>query len=1050
MAQTIKLKRSATTGNVPTTSQLALGELGINTTDGKLFLKKSVSGTESIVEVGSTGSFLPLSGGTLTGNLNFGDNVKAQFGAGNDLQIYHDGSNSFIADVGTGNLGIRAENLFLQNADGSANYATASLNGAFTLSYNNSIRLATTSTGIDVNGSVTADGLTVDGGSGNSLVNFTPSGTYSTVVDFSNASSDFQIVSFGSGSASANNFRIRDDGASRFNIAGNGDISFYDSSGTSQSFFWDSSASCLGIGTTNPTSYYAKNLVVSAPSEGGLTIASTATSHTNYILFADGTSGDSAYRGQIAYNHNNDLMNVISSGSMDFRTGSSRDIRLTINADGSSEFSGAVSVGSVAQVFTSSDRGYFVAGTSDSSNQHLYLGSYHGSTLKELVFSGSNDALYPKTTASIDLGLTTHKFKNLNLSGTISSGAVTSTGLTLTGATGSVSKVRFQAEEVHGDIEGINIGANFGGLAFKTNTNGTLNTALTIDSSQNATFSGSVTADKYIMTGDSQIGQDYAYLKSNSTSNASLTLRKVSTGADSIDFLQLRSDGNSLIGKIEGDGDISFNSATFSGSVSAPNVDITGALFDSAVNRGLKFDSTSVKPSNGSGGDANNHVDLGTTSTKFKNLYLSGTISSGAITSTGLTLNVNDSTTFTSTSRANGFLQINNTNTTSGVFSGIELIATGTGSAGAAEIFCVDSGSGSGDLVFSTRNIGTWGEKLRISSDGSCRWTPDGTNHDMTLTADGNLLVGKTATDNTTTGVRIAPSFISVTSGPSANTAIFNRTGPNDGEVIRFQKDNVTVGSIGTVDGDFNIYAGASGHKGLRFGNGYIAPTGNSTAVENGTTDLGLSSQRFKDLYLSNKVYAAYIGASSDTDTSINFDTANTIKMFTGGQEAARITSGGEFLIGCTSAGDAGITLDGSPSGNSVPSMELVRDFSGTATMVRFTNISGSPYVGSITSTTSATAYNTSSDERLKENIKDSDDSGSKVDAIQVRQFDWKADGEHQDYGMVAQELLEVAPDAVTQGDTPDDMMGVDYSKLVPMLIKEIQSLRQRVAQLEE
>jgi len=155
-------------------------------------------------------------------------------------------------------------------------------------------------------------------------------------------------------------------------------------------------------------------------------------------------------------------------------------------------------------------------------------------------------------------------------------------------------------------------------------------------------------------------------------------------------------------------------------------------------------------------------------------------------------------------------------------------------------------------------------------------------------------------------------------------------------------------------------------------------------------------------------------------------------------------------LVGGTSAGDYGLTLNGSPSSNVIPSLEIVRDFSGTATMIRFTNIGGSPYVGSITSTTSATAYNTSSDERLKENIKDSDDSGSKVDAIQVRQFDWKADGEHQDYGMVAQELLEVAPDAVTQGDTPDDMMGVDYSKLVPMLIKEIQSLRQRVAQLEE
>ena len=51
MAQTIKLKRSSTTGNVPNTSQLDLGELAINTTDGKMFIKKDVSGTESIVEI---------------------------------------------------------------------------------------------------------------------------------------------------------------------------------------------------------------------------------------------------------------------------------------------------------------------------------------------------------------------------------------------------------------------------------------------------------------------------------------------------------------------------------------------------------------------------------------------------------------------------------------------------------------------------------------------------------------------------------------------------------------------------------------------------------------------------------------------------------------------------------------------------------------------------------------------------------------------------------------------------------------------------------------
>ncbi|MGY8863900.1 MAG: hypothetical protein ACKVJ2_14885, partial [Pseudomonadales bacterium] len=65
MAQTIQLKRSATAGNVPSTSDLALGEVGINTYDGKLYIKKSVSGTESIVDIGSGSGYLPLSGGTL-------------------------------------------------------------------------------------------------------------------------------------------------------------------------------------------------------------------------------------------------------------------------------------------------------------------------------------------------------------------------------------------------------------------------------------------------------------------------------------------------------------------------------------------------------------------------------------------------------------------------------------------------------------------------------------------------------------------------------------------------------------------------------------------------------------------------------------------------------------------------------------------------------------------------------------------------------------------------------------------------------------------------
>ena len=117
-----------------------------------------------------------------------------------------------------------------------------------------------------------------------------------------------------------------------------------------------------------------------------------------------------------------------------------------------------------------------------------------------------------------------------------------------------------------------------------------------------------------------------------------------------------------------------------------------------------------------------------------------------------------------------------------------------------------------------------------------------------------------------------------------------------------------------------------------------------------------------------------------------------------------------------------------------------------------FYNGNGS-VIGSI-QTSNATAgttvsYNTSSDARLKENIADADDAGELIDAIQVRQFDWIENDEHQKYGMVAQELQTVAPEAVSGDADSEEMMGVDYSKLVPMMLKEIQSLRARINALE-
>jgi len=109
---------------------------------------------------------LNLDGLTVAGNVTLGDNNKAIFGAGSDLQIYHDGYGSYITDAGTGNLKVQADNLVLKSANGNQQYALFTNSGAAEFSYNNATKLATTNTGVDVTGNVTADGLTVSPSSG--------------------------------------------------------------------------------------------------------------------------------------------------------------------------------------------------------------------------------------------------------------------------------------------------------------------------------------------------------------------------------------------------------------------------------------------------------------------------------------------------------------------------------------------------------------------------------------------------------------------------------------------------------------------------------------------------------------------------------------------------------------------------------------------------------------------------------------------------------------------------------------------------------------------
>ena len=102
---------------------------------------------------------LPLAGGTLTGDLNFGDNVKARFGTGNDLEIYHSGSHSIINETGDGYLVVQTNGTGMLFQKGTTeDMAKFLIDGAVELYHNNVKKFETTADGIKVTDRVTGSG----------------------------------------------------------------------------------------------------------------------------------------------------------------------------------------------------------------------------------------------------------------------------------------------------------------------------------------------------------------------------------------------------------------------------------------------------------------------------------------------------------------------------------------------------------------------------------------------------------------------------------------------------------------------------------------------------------------------------------------------------------------------------------------------------------------------------------------------------------------------------------------------------------------------------
>jgi hypothetical protein len=126
--------------------------IGTNTDDG--IHKLQVAGDVQI-----NGSISATGGLSVSGNLSFDDNEILYFGTGNDLQIYHDGTNSYISDTGTGNLLINTNGGAINLKSGFEFLATFNANGASTLYHDNSAKIETTATGATVTGTLSATTL---------------------------------------------------------------------------------------------------------------------------------------------------------------------------------------------------------------------------------------------------------------------------------------------------------------------------------------------------------------------------------------------------------------------------------------------------------------------------------------------------------------------------------------------------------------------------------------------------------------------------------------------------------------------------------------------------------------------------------------------------------------------------------------------------------------------------------------------------------------------------------------------------------------------------
>ena len=978
MTTQIKRRRGTTTQHASFTG--AEGELTVDTT------KDTV-----VVHDGSTAGGHPLakaseavakSGDTMTGDLalsgadvTFGDNDKAIFGAGSDLQIYSDGTTGQIA----GNL--------------------------------------------NITGTLTSDGLTVQTSNGvGTLLESSVSYQY---LQFKNSTETNNYLGFVN-----DDFTVTAGNVRYLQVEGNGDISFYEDTGTTPKFFWDASAEKLGLGTTSPD--HPITIQSSSDMIKMIDAQNTSVYHRLYsasdsslVLSADAGNANS---GQLRFfTTDTERMVISSSGSVGIGTSSPSVNGLEVSGSGdrfiflqSSTSSDGVYIkadsggdgtefqtaggqnkfafrtnGSLALTIDSSgvvevpNSGQFKAASSNATKYvRMYAGG--GTGKWDIYGNGANLRISDNMSAgvlAVDTGATfggnvgigtsspTSSYgTNLNVHSSATNGAA----LHLTdGTTGNTSNDGFHL-------------ISTGGLAYVWNREatdmvfGTANlTRMTVDSSGN------------LLVGTSNENLD------NTSTETGVVLRNNEKSAFS------RDGGVPLyINRLTSPGGLLYfqNDGVNVGSI---GIQSGGFTIDGEANHtGLMFAAASVLPRDNSA-NTNGTIDLGTNDGRWKDLYLSG--------------------------------NIDVTTTTSGLIS-----------AGAAR-----QGS-----IIKLHHEAQW--------EAGYNSTPTdflGAVEFSSGDASGSGLAG--------TGVRAA--IRAYVKDAYNNVGLSFETGGSRAEAMRIDPSgNVGIAAVPEASYAPSLAIGYGGNNITSRGNADFRIMSGAFQDGASTFQYSVSSVPVAMLSMTNGGFAFAI-APAGTDGGAATFTNNMV-----------LHASGALLVGNSGNWAAGADVCMIEANGLI---DISRNDTSTQSAIAFYNPNGG--IGSITVGGSATSYNTSSDYRLKTDAQPMTGASARVQALNPVNFEWIASGDRVD-GFLAHEAQAVVPEAVTgtkdamrdeeyevtaaieatyddEGNeltaaveavmgtrSVPDMQGIDQSKLVPLLtaalqeaLTEITALKARVTALE-